>query len=190
MTHEAFWQWFVTYQNRSSGGSVYSDMVESITTTLQSVDRRLGIEISEPNSGGVRDMIITANQNKSLFPLVEALVEAAPQIKGWRFIALKPERGFAFRFLQDGHDLSPTDWSFMVLRDESGRLGIRLYIPGESVELPDDILRTIVTTGIGEIRSASIVELTYTQTADERSVNTWVPIQKLARFIDWQSPKI
>src|SRR6266536_1946461 len=62
---------------------------------LKRLDQRLWFEVSEPD-GSDREFVITAEGHAAAFPLVDAIVAAAPQIPGWRFISLKPPMGFDF----------------------------------------------------------------------------------------------
>jgi hypothetical protein len=184
MNHFEFWQWFsvnaAEFEARTNTRSVADSLYES----LMHVDDRLSIEVSEPDASGVRDVIFSTNGCREMFESVAALVAASPKTVGWRFIALKPPRGFEFVYRQEGKSLTPSDWTFMPLRDEDGNLGIRVHVPGKHVTISDAVLQTVIETGIGERAFSEIQHLEYCQSRD--SSGSWLGLSSLQAYLEWQ----
>lgn len=181
-----FWHWFQTNASRLAELSTSRLVVDQIHEALSAIDLRLGVEVSNKSDDGIREVIISANGFRELFSLVEELVKAAPQIPGWTFIALKPARGFHFKYRQDASSLSPSEWSFQVMRDEHNKLGLRLLIPGKPAIIDSAVLHMIVETGIGEKASAEISHLEYTQLPEQFDGANWIGIDMLPEFLKWQ----
>jgi hypothetical protein len=190
VTQSEFWRWFKEGEPELSAIANTAAVVDRIYEVLQRVDNRLAIEVSEPDSTTVRDVIFSANGFSDLFGLAEELVSAAPELPEWRFIALKPARGFDFLYQQDGNTLSPSKWSFLALRDEGNELGLRLFIPGRRAVISDAVLQTVIETGVGERRFSEIHHLEYTQSPDALSHGSWVQLPALPEFLKWQASRI
>jgi hypothetical protein len=186
MQHADFWRWFKDQANEFAVQTDSPRIVDRIYETLCRVDKRLGIEISEPDLSGVREMILSANGFRELFSAAEELVSAAPELVGWRFIALKPPRGFDFVYRQDGQVLSPSEWSFLPLRDDENNLGLQIFIPGSETVLSNAILQTIIETGVGEKEFSDIRYLEYTQSPAALGQGSWLRLSSLPEFLEWQ----
>jgi hypothetical protein len=78
------------------------------------------------------ELIISAEGKKELFPLVEKVIAQAPQVAGWKFIALKPAMGFDFDHETEGKHLDPRKFWFQARspKDAPGMLGLIIFIPG------------------------------------------------------------
>jgi hypothetical protein len=100
---EAFWQPFLgragTFATRlieCGVGFQEGDVIEEVSALLAAFDRRLA-PILEVERGGKIEFVITANGNRSAFPIARRLVRAAPSLDAWRFIALKPRSAVDLR---------------------------------------------------------------------------------------------
>ncbi|RYG40424.1 MAG: hypothetical protein EOO01_27360 [Chitinophagaceae bacterium] len=84
-----FWIWFTKNEKRLK--NFESDPDKYLTELLEQVkkiQRGLAIEF-EPPKNGVINMTVSANGNVDLFNLVREMIERAPAIKGWKFIAFR-----------------------------------------------------------------------------------------------------
>ncbi len=189
MNSENYWRWFITSEKELAKSRSSRDIGGRIYDALILIDRRLGVEVSDYNSSGVREVIISANGFRELFELVDDLVDSAPKLSGWQFVALKPARGFHFIYRQEELSLSPSKWHFLVLRDQDGHLGIRVFIPGQRTIISAAVLQTIIETGVGERSFSDINHLEYTQNQDSLSHGTWLVLTSLPDYLDWQRGK-
>jgi hypothetical protein len=86
---EEFWRWLETRidalaELRAPAQSLWDEAL----LRLQQVDENLRFEISDEQASG-RELIVTAAGNAGSFPTADALVSAAPEIKGWTVISLR-----------------------------------------------------------------------------------------------------
>lgn len=85
----AFWTWFQQHQNRlRQFESDPAKYLQEIHTQVKKIGDGLIIEM-EPPANGVINLTFSADGNADLFPLVKAIVEKAPSISGWHFIAFR-----------------------------------------------------------------------------------------------------
>ena len=117
-----FWTWFTKHQEEirtpATGTNYISEFWEKeCRLHLQAIDRRLGFEIWHMPEKNEHWLIITAFGQAKCFPLVDAIVEQAPYLKGWTFLALFPPTEPDF-LLAQRHDLdrfNPLDLVFSPL---------------------------------------------------------------------------
>jgi hypothetical protein len=133
-------------------------------------------------------LIITAEGEKSLFPLVEQIVAAAPVVKGWKIFALKPKLGFPEFIQWEGYQLSVEDVVFDPMENESGELGLFLLVPDladEDADNAHDALLRAIDHGLGEREFAEAVAFTEIAALEE-SADEFVSLTDLASFIEWR----
>lgn len=88
---EDFWNWFSLHENefRNSGDPTQSDEYLSIILEQgRKITEGLALELEPPKNEVIR-MTISANGDINLFPIVEKIVEKAPKINGWSFVAFR-----------------------------------------------------------------------------------------------------
>ena len=182
-----FWQAFELNaaklaQARSADTPVYDELLE----TLQEIHEGLFIEFS--TSPGDCELIITAEGEKSLFPLVEQIVAAAPVIKGWKIFALKPKLGFPDLIQWEGYQLSIEDVVFDPMESESGELGLFLLVPNladEDAQNAHDALLRAIDHGLGEREFAEAVAFTEIAALEEPA-DEFISLADLESFIEWR----
>lgn len=141
-----FWTWFSANEAKLRTMAVSDDPLwHAALDQLQRVHTGLGFEVSPPHRGR-RDLVITAFGEKKLFPLVDALVAAAPRMENWAIVALSPAKGFDALVDFEGFTYDPKSIWFLPLGDTqhppdpearwsignmfSGDFGIRFGVPG------------------------------------------------------------
>ena len=154
---EEFWCWLTP---RIDALRVLAQSLwDEVSVRLQQVDENLRFEISDDLGNG-RELIVTAEGKAGSFPPADALVSAAPDIKGWKFISLKPAQGFHFQIDYEGVHLDPRDLWFLPLSsaEQPAAIGIRVGVPGltrrQHLAAQNAVL-VILDTGLGE-RSAAL----------------------------------
>src|SRR5687767_4086266 len=88
---------------------------DELLACLQNVSPGLYFEFcveSEP-----RELIVTAEGDRSLFRLAHALVAAAPPLPGWTLFALRPQLGFPETFGWDDLTLATSRTYFDAVED-------------------------------------------------------------------------
>jgi hypothetical protein len=158
-----FWTWFrVNDAKLKAIPNADHPFWDTALAQLQLVHRGLRFEMSDPVRGH-REFVITAEGDTKLFALVDAMVAAAPPLKAWTFVALKPAMGFDFTHHYEDVLYDPKSMWFLTLAAE-GRpddLGLRIGIPSLR-ELDQDAAEFAVTiileTGLGERERAADVQ--------------------------------
>ena len=140
---EAFWSWFKeNHQNYSKFNEIYemypqeaTKLLELITAELHAFSKGLFLEISANEER--KELIVTAQGNREFFADALELVDHAPTIEGWNFIALKPAIGSDFNFKMGEVTINPNEITFMPLEadeyphDVAVRLFHKDYTPQE-----------------------------------------------------------
>lgn len=131
-----FWNWFEkNHDSYSSFNKRYTFnreeaeelLLASLIKALQKYSKGLFAEISSDDEK--QELIITAQGNKEFFADAYALVESAPSIGSWEFLALKPAIGLDFNFKMADVTINPDEILFMPLEADEypDDVAIRLY---------------------------------------------------------------
>lgn len=159
----AFWKWFQSQNAHLLAMSGTSDAAwDDALTQLKRIDSRLWFEVSEVVNGK-REWIFTAEGRRELFPIVEALVAAAPSLPAWKFVALKPAEGFDFITEYEGIRLDPKTLWFLPMSAASQptMLGLRVGIPdldpSHERQATNGVL-IILDTALGERESSTAIQ--------------------------------
>jgi hypothetical protein len=191
-----FWTWFRTNEAKlwamPDGGDPFWD---TALTQLQRVNKGLRFEVSDPQDGR-RDFVITAWGDARLFPLVEAMVAAAPGIRRWTFTALKPAMGFDFTHHYEDVLYDPrTMWFLPLERPERPQeLGLRIGVPSLR-ELDQDAAEFAVTvileTGLGERERAEAVHhVEVVRKPNDPAKDGYIELPDLPAYIAWRKRKL
>jgi hypothetical protein len=134
----AFWRWFKDH--RVEVGKVKradEPIAKQLASELHKVDPRLIFELgigTEP-----KELIISADGIREVFPAVKRLVAAAPAIPGWKVVAFRPRKGAGLTIeVGGGTKLGADDLYFVVLPTAKppAPVDLMLYVPG--LGGPDD----------------------------------------------------
>jgi hypothetical protein len=180
---DRFWSWFE--ENREElARAEPEEIAEELDAALNRVDERLAVEVAKDATG--IEVIISANGDREAFPVVRSLVRSANSSKRWKFVGLKPPRGFDFKLDVEGASIEADKLSFDPLEGVKNpkALGIRLFGLDVESELNNvnSLARLIVETGIGEELAAQI-DYIDARPASE-AVDT-LPIAELLAYVEW-----
>jgi hypothetical protein len=200
MTHEPatsrFWAWFRANEAKlwamPDGGDPFWDIA---LTQLRLVNRGLSFEMSEPQDRR-RDFVITAAGDRRLFPLVDAMVAAAPALRRWTFTPLKPAMGFDFTHHYEDVLYDPKSMWFLPLEraERPEDLGLRIGVPSLR-ELDQDAAEFAVTiileTGLGEReRAADVQHVEVVRKPNDPASEGYIELPELPAFIAWRKRKL
>ncbi len=113
---EKFWMWFQA--NEKDLRDFQKNPDKTLTQVLDSarkIQSGLAIEF-EPPKNNIINVTISADGNRDLFPIVKEIVEKAPKIEGWTFVAFRQRmtsdkvKGMVLK-AQD-HELNPDKMKF------------------------------------------------------------------------------
>lgn len=189
-----FWRMFRKHaSDLASADGPHDQVYDRLLAKLQEIAPGLYLEFSaEPREC---ELIITADGDRSLFPLVHTIVSEAPYIPGWKIIALKPKLGFPVTSQWEDVTIRIADVVFDPLeRKGSNDLGLRIYVPGLRPEYAQDahnaILRA-VDHGLGERGFAEAVQYTEVLSLPAgASKDDFIPLVKLEQYIQWRKKKM
>ena len=133
-----FWKWFIANSSHYTHLSEAPDMenrLDEFQQQLHKIDERLAFEfLGNPTDHS--ELIISADGDSEAFPVVQSLVDAAPQIDGWQIIAFR-QRGDTECAIKMGDvDLGPEQMWFRLEAD-GDKVGLNLYFGG--IELNDEV---------------------------------------------------
>jgi hypothetical protein len=123
-----FWAWFEQNEDRlfTSIGAE-SQAFRELTRELRRVSPGLVAEVGHIESRR-RELTFSADGMAELFPVVNELVQSAPALDRWCFVALRPRRGA--RTIEMGSlRITPEDVRVSCARDGQ-RVGLQIYMRG------------------------------------------------------------
>jgi hypothetical protein len=125
-----FWKWFSEHQNTlKSIMAGEHQKIDLILNELIIVKRGLAVEFERLNDNTI-GMTVSADGIEDNFPFVKQIIDNAPQIEGWRFIAFRqPVSNDKFDGLSvsvDERIVNAKDIHFLPIEDE-GHLYIQVF---------------------------------------------------------------
>jgi len=159
-----FWSWFKTNASRFAGlgGEDEDDLLDEFERALHLFHPELYFEIGG-RPEGPRELVITADGDRSLFPLVEELVAAAPAVPGWEVIAFKQAGGFECTVNYQGLTLDPAACWFrpLVATTDRSIFGLQVASPAYSSESEKTLLSAVyvlLDSALGELACAEQIQ--------------------------------
>jgi hypothetical protein len=140
------------------------------------------------------ELIVTADGNRALFPLVHAIVDRAPAISGWTMKSLKPKFGFPNTVSWDDLTIVIDHVVFDPIEKQgSDELGLRIFVPGLKKSEADKAYNAILRAldhGLGEQKLAEAVRYTEVLPLPHDVVATdFIPLVELENFIRWRDER-
>lgn len=188
-----FWNWFGGFAARLPEGEPPEEMLDELLGQLHALDERIYFELSTDTPA--KELILTAHGDVAVFPVIEAIVDAAPVIETWSFMALTPPMGFDFTHRNNGIELHAAKLWFLPLRiaAQPDALGLRIGVPDADLVIRQetvDTASTILQTGIGErsytmdIQYIELVDL-----PDDPAAHGYIELPQLAQYIAWEKQR-
>ena len=190
-----FWNWFEENNKAytfldSVDDEVKEKLIDEFLERLHKFCNGIYFEIGGPPDGNL-ELIITAEGNKKHFDKVEELINSAPQINGWSFIAFKPPMEGHFKSKWGELELNTEDLWFRPLSNKNNSdLGLRIYLKNydliENKKFLMTMLYKMLDTIVGEKSFAQ--DISYVDAdlqPDEPEKNGIHPILKLPAYIKW-----
>ncbi|MGB0579572.1 MAG: hypothetical protein ACPGVU_07720 [Limisphaerales bacterium] len=160
---EKFWQVFSDHRSDFSEMESADDPNYAIVLKhLQKVSPDIYFEFMTSPEGN--ELIITADGERSLFPLVEEIIAAAPDLSDWTFLALKPQFDFPETTEWEGVQIRIADVRCILLECvDTDELGLQLIVPHLNPAKEDALLNALLRAidhGLGERRFAESIDFT------------------------------
>jgi hypothetical protein len=195
-----FWNWFqennkaYTFLN-TVDQTIKDQLLSDFLDQLHLYSDNLYFEI-----GGFPDedqeLIITAEGQTKYFDKVEELINSAPQISGWQFIAYKQPTEGHFISKWGEIELDTEEMWFLPLESEhTTDIGIRVYLKNNDLikdnEYLTPLLYKMIDTIVGEKSFA--LDIKYVDTdlqPDDPEEEGMYPIIELPGYISWYKSEI
>jgi hypothetical protein len=192
----AFWTWLVSRQSDLNAmDSPEEPFWDEMLERLKTLNDGLWFEVSAPGEGD-REIVITAQGDWELFPLVEAMVSVAPELPGWSAVALKPAMGFGFTIGYRGLELDPQGIWFEPLVDPDAPevLGLRVAVQGFNDDQEEDFangLLLVLDTALGERAAATDVDLVdVCEVPADPDDEGFLPFTELGSYLAWRKSRL
>jgi hypothetical protein len=192
----SFWNWFAEHQREVRAMPNADDPFwDTVLAELKRVADGLWFEMSN-EMHQQREFVITAEGHRSLFPVVDEMIAAAPPLPGWVFVALKPALGFDFVTEYEGVKYEASRMWFLPLVSaaEPEGLGLRLGIPGLLGGAGDGaecVAWNVICTGLGERAAAQDVQYLEARTLPERPEDEgYIELPELEAYIAWHKRQL
>ena len=188
-----FWLWFSGFADCLPKNDPPEAALDDLLERLHLIDNRIYFELSINTP--TKELILTAQGDVDAFPVVDAIVAAAPERDDWSFIALKPPMGFDFTFRNNGVVLNAADVWFLPLKSQSdpNALGLRLGVPDADAIFGAqtvDAAYTILDTGIGERSTATDIQhVAVRNLPDNPEANGYLKLPELTDYIAFHKTK-
>lgn len=185
---EKFWEWFC--KNSAEIFDFEKDqeaIFDKIQAELGKIDVNLTFEISSKKDSK-RDFILSADGILSLFPVVEALFSAKPDLPEWNFIKFRPRRAIGNSIRFGNIELFPRDVRFLLVDeddDENDKIGVVLFLRGfDGSALFNQIGFLFLDECLGEFDVETKVGSIYFKSFDSEHFEKSKPIEELPATFD------
>ncbi|HYF31803.1 MAG TPA: hypothetical protein VD993_11850 [Chitinophagaceae bacterium] len=182
---EAFWDWFSRNASRYYRfNQNQSALFTELKVKLAEIHPDIVFEFSANLNNGIRELVISADGIKSIFPIVSNLVSKAPHLKNWKFTAFRQPRPDITQIKYQGLIINIDDVFFKYSKI-AGDIDLELYIRGFS-ESPEWTAASFILLDIvlGEYYTTTRIGSIEKRALDEGEVDTLIPIRALAQLVE------
>lgn len=195
---EQFWQWFQDHNEQLiSLGDLQEkerdELLNALQYQLTKYRDGLSYEMGEPTANG-RTLTFTAEGDTDLFRYVVELVDNAPDLDWWEFIAFKQPMGteLKVRFDKLLFDTRKMYFQQLECEEEPEMLGLRIAVEDGSRQDEDFQVGVYVTLEalVGEFDCATLIG--YMETVplpDEPFKAGYQALDDLPKFVEWFKQK-
>lgn len=195
---EIFWQWFTDHNDELVALGDLDDkqrgqLENALQHQLTKYCDGLTYEIGDATANG-RTLTFTAEGDTDLFRYVVELVDAAPDLDWWEFVAFKQPMGTELKVRFDRYLFDTRKMYFQQLEceEEPEMLGLRIAVEGSNPDDEDFQVGVYVTLEalIGEFDCATLVGYMETVAVPEEPFkNGFQHLDDLPKFVDWFKAK-
>ena len=191
---EIFWQWFTDHNDELVALGDLDDkqrgqLENALQHQLTKYCDGLTYEIGDATANG-RTLTFTAEGDTDLFRYVVELVDAAPDLDWWEFVAFKQPMGTELKVRFDRYLFDTRKMYFQQLEceEEPEMLGLRIAVEGSNPDDEDFQVGVYVTLEalMGEFDCATLIG--YMETVplpDEPFKAGFQKLDDLPKFVEW-----
>ncbi len=195
---EKFWQWFCDHNEQLIAlGDLEekerNELMNALQYQLTKYCNGLSCEMGEATANG-RTLIFTAEGDTDLFRYVVELVDAAPDLDWWDFVAFKQPMGTELKVRFDRYVFDTRKMYFQQLEceEEPDMLGLRIAVEGNKPDDEDFQVGVYVTLEalIGEFDCATLIGYMETVNLPEEPFKAgFQELDSLPKFVEWFKAK-
>ena len=191
---DKFWKWFCDNNEQLTmlddlEGNVANTLLEDMQKALDDYCEGLTYEIGDQTPNG-RTVTFSAEGDTDLFKYVTDLVEAAPDLDWWEFVAFKQPKGKGLKVTFDKYRFDTKKMYFMELENEESpdMVGLRVALENPVEDDDDQLVGVYVTIEalIGEFDCATLIGyLDVCPIPAEPLKEGFKKMDDLPEFIEW-----
>ncbi|MBP5678121.1 MAG: hypothetical protein J6W88_06465 [Bacteroidales bacterium] len=191
---EKFWQWFQDHNEQLIAlGDLDDKNREQLLNALQYQLTKycdgLSFDMGDATANG-RTLTFTAEGDTDLFRYLVDLVDNAPDLDWWEFVAFKQPMGTELKVRFDKYLFDTRKMYFQQLEceEEPEMLGLRIAVPDSSRDDEDYQVGVYVTVEalIGEFDCATLIGYMETVPVPEEPFKAgFKPLDDLPKFVEW-----
>ncbi|MBR4176449.1 MAG: hypothetical protein IKQ53_03500 [Bacteroidales bacterium] len=189
-----FWNWFSDNNERLTmlgdlDEKEQQSLLEELQEQLEAYCEGLTYEMGEPTPSG-RTLTFSAEGDMDLFRYVVELVDNAPDLDWWEFVAFKQPKGTDLKVTFDKYHFETKQMYFMQLEseEEPDILGIRVALPNPVADDDDQLVGVYVTLEamIGEFDCSTLIGYLDTCAIPPEPFKAgFRPLDDFPEFVEW-----
>ena len=191
---EKFWQWFQDHNEQLIALGDLDDknreqLLGALQYQLTKYCEGLSFDMGDATANG-RTLTFTAEGDTDLFRFVVELVDNAPDLDWWEFVAFKQPMGTELKVRFDKYLFDTRKMYFQQLEceEEPEMLGLRIAVPDSPLDDEDFQVGVYVTVEalIGEFDCATLIGYMETVPVPEEPFKAgFKPLDDLPKFVEW-----
>lgn len=198
---EIFWNWFSANSEQLTmlddlAQEARGQLLDDMQRQLEQYCEGLSYEIGEPTPAG-RTVTFSAEGDFGLFSHVVNLVESAPDIDWWEFVAFKQPRGKDLKVRFDKYLFETAKMWFLQLEceEEPDVTGLRIALPGLTADYRPDLdtdedrqvgVYVTIEALLGEFDCTTLIGyIELCPVPDKPADAGFQPLDDLPDFIEW-----
>ena len=191
---EIFWQWFNDHNEElvalgDLDDKQRNELENALQYQLTKYCDGLTYDIGDATANG-RTLTFTAEGDTDLFRYVVELVDAAPDLDWWEFVAFKQPMGTELKVRFDRYLFDTRKMYFQQLEreEEPEMLGLRIAVEGSKPDDEDFQVGVYVTLEalMGEFDCATLIGYMETVPVPEEPFKSgFQPLDDLPKFVEW-----
>ncbi len=195
---ERFWQWFQDHNEQlialgDLDEKERRELENALQYQLTKYCNGLVCEMGEPTANG-RTLTFSAEGDTDLFRYVVELVDAAPDLDWWEFVAFKQPMGTELKVRFDRYLFDTRKMYFQQLEceEEPEMLGLRIAVEGSDPDNEDFQVGVYVTLEalMGEFDCATLIGYMETVPVPEEPFKAgFQALDDLPKFVEWFKQK-
>jgi len=192
--YASFWNWFSQnadsfYDIVKQHKDVEEKFLDKVIPVLKQIDESF-FSLVGMYDDNTAEMVITADGVIKSIVFAEEIVAAAPELRGWKFTALKPSLGFEMSINMDGYEFNNENLSFISnnLPEYPDEIDITL-VHRDHNEKNKNIIGNgsliYLDNALGELNTALLID-NVSISGPPAEKTELIPISKLSEFLVWR----